>query len=253
MSFNLHFRDQYTLDPLNNYNYFKLVKALSFLIIVINFCTCTSSGGAPDKPVSVRQVLDHFIVASGGKDRISRITSSRFVLSGIIKQDSIHVRMIKKQPGQLAMMTDYKGERHTTVFSNGKGVEITGGKSAAITEPSYLELLELQSYILPELSVDMRRQRIELTKDTIDAVAYNALTFFSSSGQVLYKNFYHPKTGLLDIQVDRFGNTTYFLDYRFYKGFNIPHTIRVVGEGTQSEMILTDIALDEPVDETMFQ
>jgi hypothetical protein len=202
---------------------------------------------------TVQEILKKFIDSSGGEKRISKIRSSHFEMISISENDTIFITIDKEKPNKYASVLISHGKRFGMVFNNGKCINLTDSTTNEIKDTSVLEELLVQSNILPEMSYDLNKYKIEKDTAHIGSIIYNVLKIYSPTNRFLSTNYYHPVTGMLDIFADAYGRLCYYMDYRYYKGFNLPRkAILVQPDGVQIHMEVTNIKLDVPTNPVFY-
>jgi hypothetical protein len=223
---------------------------------------------APDGPTepSADQILNKYIEALGGQRALSAVTS--FAAKGTIEgYETYHVKVpveiYAKAPNQRTMISHTQNGDSSTVFDGQKGW------IAAVDKP--LPLLAL----LPGAELDAARLdadlcfpggikqvlsqwRVGFPVTTIDDQEVNILQGMGAGGS-RFKLYFNAKTGLLARQV-RYADTPVgmvptqvdYADYRDFAGVKMPFKIAITWTDGQSNILLTDVQPNVPLDAARF-
>jgi hypothetical protein len=222
----------------------------------------------PDGPTepTADQILDRYIEALGGQRALAAVTS--FAAKGTIEgYDTYHVKVpveiYAKAPHQRIIISHTQNGDSTTVFDGQQGWV------AAVDKP--LPLLAL----LPGAELDAARLdadlcfpggikqalsqwRVGFPVTTIDDQEVNILQGMGA-GRSRFKLYFNAKTGLLARQV-RYADTPVgmvptqvdYADYREVAGVKMPFKIVITWTDGQSNILLTDVQPNVPVDAARF-
>lgn len=222
----------------------------------------------PDGPKepTADQILDKYIQALGGAERLAALTS--FIAKGTIEgYDTYHVKVpleiYAKAPNQRKMIYHSQNGDSTSVFDGQRGW------LAAVDRP--LPLLAL----LPGAELDAAKLDADLCfpgaikralsqwktgfpVTTINDKEVNVIQGTGAGGS-RFKLYFDSKTGLLTRQV-RYTDTPVgmvptevdYSDYREIAGVRMPYKIVVTWTDGQSNILLTDVQPNAAVDATQF-
>lgn len=223
---------------------------------------------APDGPKepTAEQILDKYIGALGGAERLAALTS--FIARGTIEgYDTYHVKVpleiYARAPGQRKMVYHTQNGDSTTVFDG------QAGWLAAVDRP--LPLLPL----LPGAELDaakldaalcfpggikgaLHQWKAGFPVTTIDDKEVNVLQGTGAGGS-RFKLYFDAKTGLLVRQL-RYSDTPVgmvpaevnYSDYREVAGVRMPFKTVVTWTDGQSNIVLADVQPNAAIDSTQF-
>jgi hypothetical protein len=220
---------------------------------------------APKEPTA-EQVLDKFIQASGGAQRLAALTS--WVAKGTYEgYNTYHVKVpveiFSKAPAQRALFA------HTQIGDNSEVFDGRAGWIAGLDRP--LPLLTL----LPGPELDggkldamlgfpgsikqaLTDWKVGFPPTTIDDKVVNILQG-TAAGKTRVKLYFDEKTGLLTRQV-RYADTPIgmvptqidYADYRDVAGVKLPYHIIVTWTDGRSDIELSDIQANAQIDAAKF-
>ena len=222
----------------------------------------------PDGPKepTAEQILDKYIGALGGAERLSTLTS--FIARGTLEgYDTYHVKVpleiYAKAPNQRKMIYHTQNGDTTTVFDGQRGW------LAAVDRP--LPLLVL----LPGAELDAAKLDADLcfpggikralnqwkTGFPVTTINDKEVTVIQGTGAggSRFKLYFDTKTGLLTRQV-RYTDTPVgmvptevdYSDYREVGGVRMPYKVVVTWTDGQSNILFTDVQPNAPIDATQF-
>jgi hypothetical protein len=222
----------------------------------------------PDGPTepSADQILNKYIEALGGQRALAAVTS--FAAKGSIEgYDTYHVKVpveiYAKTRNQRIMISHTQNGDSTTVFDGQKGW------IAAVDKP--LPLLAL----LPGAELDaaaldaalcfpggikqaLSQWRVGFPVTTIDDQEVNILQGTGAGGS-RFKLYFNAKTGLLarhvryaDTPVGMVPTQVDYADYRDVAGVKLPFKIVITWTDGQSNILLTDVQPNVPLDAARF-
>jgi hypothetical protein len=222
----------------------------------------------PDGPKepTAEQLLDKYIQASGGAQRLAALTS--WVATGTYDgYNTYHVKVpveiYAKAPAQRALFA------HTQIGDNSEVFDGRDGWVAGLDRP--LPLLSLQpGSELDGAKLDamigfpgsikqaLSDWKIGFPPTTIEDKLVNIVQGMGA-GKTRVKLYFDEKTGLLSRQV-RYGDTPIgmvptqvdYSDYRDVAGVKLPYHIVVTWTDGQSDILLTDIQANVPIDAAKF-
>ncbi len=222
----------------------------------------------PDGPKepTADQLLDKFIQASGGAQRLAALTS--WTAKGTIEgYDTYHmkvpVEIYEKAPAERTMISHTQIGDAVTVFDGSAGwiaaldrpvplipmlpgPEFDGGKlDAALGFPGGIKQA-------------LTNWRVGFPPTTIDDKLVNIVQG-TGAGKTRVKLYFDEKTGLLARQV-RYADTPVgmvptqvdYSDYREVAGVKLPYHIVITWTDGQSDILLTDIQANVPIDASKF-
>lgn len=220
---------------------------------------------APKEPTA-NQILDKYIAASGGAQKLAALTSwvAKGTYSGYNTYHvAVPVEIYEKSPAQRALFS------HTQVGDNAEVYDGANGWIAALDRPVPLLTLlpgpELDGAKLDAMLGFPGSIRQALTDfktgfppTTIDDKLDNIVQG-TAPGKTRVKLYFDNQTGLLTRQV-RYADTpigmvptqTDYTDYRDVAGVKLPYHIVVTWTDGQSDIVLSDIQANVAIDAAKF-
>jgi len=212
------------------------------------------------------QILDKYIGALGGAERLSALTS--FIAKGTIEgYDTYHVKVLleiyAKAPNQRKMIYHTQNGDSTSVFDGQRGW------LAAVDKPlPLLALLPGAELDAAKLDADLcfpggikralNQWKTGFPVTTINDKEVNVIQGTGAGGS-RFKLYFDAKTGLLIRQV-RYTDTPVgmvptevdYSDYREIAGVRMPYKMVVTWTDGQSNILFTDVQPNAAVDPTQF-
>ena len=222
----------------------------------------------PDGPKepTADQILDRYIGALGGAERLSALTS--FIAKGTIEgYDTYHVKVrleiYAKAPNQRKMIYHTQNGDSTAVFDGQRGW------LAAVDKPlPLLALLPGAELDAAKLDADLcfpsgikralNQWKTGFPVTTIDDKEVNVIEGTGAGGS-RFKLYFDAKTGLLVRQL-RYADTPVgmvptqvdYSDYREVGGIRMPYKIVVTWTDGQSNILFTDVQPNAAIDAAQF-
>lgn len=210
------------------------------------------------------QILDKFIQAVGGADRLAKLTS--FAAKGTYQgyqDEKVPVELFAKAPNQISTVVHTSSGDSTTTFDGSAGwiagpaterpvalLELTGGDlagaklDAALWFPAQLRSALTQWRAATSVSVDGHdAQMIQGTGDG----RYPVNLYFDTKSGLLIRvvRYAESPVGLNPTQID-------YADYRDVAGVRMPHRVTVTWLDGKSIMELSEIQPNVPIDASKF-
>jgi photosynthetic reaction center cytochrome c subunit len=216
------------------------------------------------KALSADQILDKYIQAVGGSDRLAKLTS--FTAKGIYQgyQDEKYpVELFAKAPNQISTVIHTSAGNSTTTFDGRAGwiagpaterpvalLELTGGDlvgaklDAAVWFPAQIKSLLTQWRAATSATIDGRD--VQMIQGTGDG-RYPVNLYFDSKSGLLARvvRYTDSPVGLNPTQVD-------YADYRDVGGVRMPHRVTVTWLDGKSTMELSEIQPNLSIDAAKF-
>jgi photosynthetic reaction center cytochrome c subunit len=217
------------------------------------------------KTVSADQVLNKYIDALGGAERLSKLAS--FTAHGTYQgyqDEKYRVDVFGKAPDQISTVVHTAAGDSTTTFDGQAAwiagpaterpvalLELTGGDligaklDAALWFPAHLQQALMQWRDLASKTIEGRD--LQMLQATGDGRFPVNLYFDAKSGLLARVVRYNESpVGLNPTQID-------YADYREVAGVQVPHRIMVTWLDGRSTMELSDIQPNVPIDAAKFQ
>ena len=223
---------------------------------------------APDGPKepTADQVLDKYIGALGGAERLAALTS--FIAKGTIEgYDTYHVKVpleiYAKAPHQRKMVYHTQNGDSTSVFDGQRGWLADVNKPLpllALLPGAELDAAKLDADLCfpGDIKGALNQWKIGFPVTTIDDKEVNVIQGTGAGGS-RFKLYFDAKTGLLVRQL-RYADTPVgmvptqvdYSDYREVAGVRMPFQTIVTWTDGQSNILLTDVQPNAAIDAAQF-
>lgn len=170
--------------------------------------------------ISVQKIMDNYLAALGGKEKLQKITAVKQVYSGTMMGQPLAIEIKQKTGGKLNFAVKMAGNTVQQVVVDGTKGQMSGmGQSQAI-EGDELEAMKWQAIIFPELEYDRMGIKPEFKgiEDVNDRRAYAVET---KRGQTVTTSYYDTQTGLKIKEVDASADgetTTEYVEFKEVDG-----------------------------------
>lgn len=209
--------------------------------------------------LTVQKVLDNYIAAIGGKDKLQNIQTKTSVYKGNVQGMDITVTITQKTPNKYYQMVDAGVFQQKTVFDGEKGVSEAMGQKKSL-EGEQLESMKVQAdmhaiFKYDELGIKATLAGME-TINGKDAYKVELTTPWDSK----WAQYYDAETGLLIRQITpitspqgTFNQVTDFEDYKEIDGVKFPHKLSQQ-MGPQTIILTADkIEINKDVSDDLFK
>lgn len=181
----------------------------------------------PPEGLTARKVIEDYIQALGGRERLAAVRSLKTVSSANVQGMDLSVETIQAAPARLAVTVSMGGNvMMETKFDGEKGAFSQMGQTQPMPEEMAAQM-KVEARLFPELY--FAEEGIEPTLTGMEMLdgkkAYVVEVPLSGGKQIMY---FDAETGLKLRQVSE-RETTDFADYREVEGIRFPFSITVSG------------------------
>lgn len=217
-------------------------------------------GGLPDG-LTAEKVIENYIQAIGGKEKVSAIKDITSKSAASIQGQSLEITSIKKSPNKSFTTVVVGGafEVQKLIFDGQNLVRYTQGQKAP-DDPKQLEAQKIEAAVVPELTYADKKVTLNLTgAENIDGVNAYAVEVTYEGGSKL-TDYFSAETGLKIRRVTTIpgpqGEVVQAVDFKDYKevdGVFFPHKqILPLGGGAKLEASITSIEINTGVEDSKF-
>lgn len=180
--------------------------------------------------VSGVEVLEKYLKAIGGKEKIATIKSLQISSSAEAMGMKVPLTVYKKAPNKFASIVTVMGQEIKQVFDGEKAVMEVPMQGKKTLEGKEAEGIKALAAMFPELNAIEQKYTIEVTNivKVEDKDAYEVTITTPTGAKIV--NCYDKVTGLL-LQAVNMGNKVIFSNYQEVNGVKFPHTSK-----TQTQM-----------------
>lgn len=209
--------------------------------------------------LTVEKVIENYISALGGKEKVSSITSSSVVLGGKTPMGEFTVNLVKKAPFKLYQKINAGMFVQETIFNGTKGRQSAMGQSKDL-EGGDLEQLKFESSFEPYLHLEENGIKAELVGfESIDGKDLYKVCLTLPSGKKL-NHYFDSVTGLKDREINtletpqgNFTQTNIYGDYKEVNGVKIAHKLTQSMAGQTFDLNVNSVELNGKIDDTQFE
>ncbi len=179
--------------------------------------------------VTVEQVLNKYIEAVGGRDKLSAEKDQTVKLTGSMQGMNITITMSKKAPNKFYQLVDFGVGQQKIIFDGIKGKSIAMGQEKELTGDQ-LESIKMEAEMNPVLDYAKHGVKPELVgMESINNKDAYKVVLLSLAGKKSTQ-YYDVNTGLLvrsittaETQQGSFTSTIDFDDYKDVQGLKFPY------------------------------
>lgn len=209
--------------------------------------------------LTVESVIDNFINAVGGKEKLSTVKDQKIVYKGKAQGMDITLTSIQKTPNKLYQEVDASVFKQVTIYDGEKGSVIVNGQANPLSGDQ-LETLKNQSMLFPFLDYSSHGVTAELkgTEKVDGKEAYKVeLTMPNGDKSINYYNsethFLVQQQSTLKTPQGSFTQTITLSDYKDFEGIKVAQKlVQSVGPMT-NELTLTSAEFNTNVEDTKFE
>ncbi|MBI9071249.1 MAG: insulinase family protein [Melioribacteraceae bacterium] len=181
--------------------------------------------------MNAQKVIDSYIDAIGGKEKVSAINDVKMVMKGSVQTMEMSITIWKKAPNMVKSLVEVGAMKQTTVFDGEHGKSSAMGQEK-VFEGKELEEMKITSVINPELKLDEYGVKSELTGlETIDGKDAYKIVFELPTGKKT-TSYFDAETFLkikevstLDSPQGPITQQAVFADYKDINGVKFPSTV----------------------------
>ncbi len=211
------------------------------------------------KGITAREVIENYVKAIGGKEKLLAIKDKTTKMSGMIQGMNIKITHIQKAPDKLYMFTDAGVFQQTVVFNKDKGYSEAMGQRKNLDEDK-LRAMKMQADPQAILHLDKLGIKTELVGiEKVNGEDAYVLSLETPWGSKITE-YYSVKTGLLLRQIipvntpqGSFTQTTDYSDYREVKGLKFPFMITQQMGPQSFELKVDSVEINTGVSDDLFK
>ena len=209
--------------------------------------------------VTVKTVLDGYIITIGGRENIEKVKDKTSVIKGLIEGMKIKITISQKAPNKLLQTLDAGGMEQTTIFDGIKGKQIAMGNEVPLEGDDLLET-KLQATL--NLFLDYKKHEITAELTSIEKVngknAYKVTLTLPNDNKWI--QFYDVNSGLLVRQTSTkkapqgsFTVAITFDDFREVKGVKYPFKLNQTVGPQSMDMEVESIEINSGLSDSLFE
>ena len=210
--------------------------------------------------IDVQQVIDNYLQALGGRDKLKEIQDITQVMKASMQGLDLQITSIRKAPNMSFESVTAAGmELQKMLFNGTSGVEVVQGQSKPLDEKKIQESM-IESRIVPEISYEDLGVKLTLTglEKVGDEDTY-AVEVEQPSGKKSYA-YFSKESGLklkesttMETPQGSFTQSVEYQDYQEVDGVKFPHKAKI-GMGPQvMEAEVVNIELNTGVSDDLFK
>lgn len=211
--------------------------------------------------ITPKQVIENYITAIGGKERIAEIKDITSSMSSEVQGQTMQMFIQKKSPDKLfnTVTLDGMGEVNKTVCDGKRAVSSSMGNTQEL-DSTALESAKKQASIVPELLYlegDNEKMLAFAGKEDINGKSCYKLTITVNGKSI--NEFYSTETGLkvrtLAVAETPMGETTVIVDYDDYRevaGVKFPYVMKQDLGMISFDLKVTDIKVNQGLNDVLF-
>ncbi len=209
--------------------------------------------------VTVKTVLDGYIIAIGGRENIEKVKEKVSVIKGSIQGMEIKITISQKAPNKLLQSLDAGGMEQTTIFDGTKGKQIAMGNEVPLEGN---DLLETKLEATLNLFLDYKKHGITEELTSVEKVngkdAYKVTLTLPNENKWI--QFYDVDSGLLVKQTSTkkapqgtFTAAITFDDYREVEGVKYPFKFSQTVGAQSMDMEVESIEINSGLSDSLFE
>ena len=182
--------------------------------------------------ISAQEIIENYIKAIGGKNKLYSITDRTTVMSGSVQNFDVSMIIYQKAPNKRKQITKVGSNKQLLIFDGERGIAETGGK---VEEIKGLELEKLKYESTITLLPDLEYYGINLSFEGIETVdsseAYKIVMTLPSG--IKWTQYYNTESHLkikeskyVKTPAGMFEQEIWFKDYQEVEGILYPFKIK---------------------------
>jgi len=212
-----------------------------------------------DASVTAESVIEKYIEAIGGRQKLSGIEDKTMKLKGTAQGTDLSLTIIQKAPDKLFQELDFSVEKQTTKFDGEKG-KVEGMGQVQLLEGDKLEEMKYQSKFNPFLDYAGNGVILELKGiESIEGKDAYRMVLTVSNGKK-FTHYYEVETGYKLREISKlttpqgsFTQTIDMDDYKEVDGVKFPFKL-IQKMGPRSiELVVESIELNSGLDDSVFE
>ncbi|WP_236252757.1 outer membrane lipoprotein-sorting protein [Echinicola sp. 20G] len=205
---------------------------------------------------SVKEVVDKYIKASGGLDKIKGIKNMELVMETEIQGMKLIIKSVTDQENnRLLNLTEMNGNQVAkTVIKDSKGKMISMGQEKELTEDQ-LNSMRSQTFVFPELFYEELGYTVTYGGlQEVEGVSAHKLILKDANGMQT-NDFYDAESGLKIMTESDVAGKINFKDYKEMDGITVP-TKMIISNAMMPmpmEATVTSIVFNQELDDSLFE
>lgn len=206
-----------------------------------------------DESLTVEDVLEHYLNAIGGRDKMEGITDMKMVMKAEMMGQEVVLTTYRKLPNLYLMETAMGGRVMSKQLFDGEKFIVTSPMGRQeFTEGPEFEMMRIQAVMHPELHYQqMGIQQTLAGMETVQGKPAYKVEVTSDTGVKSY-DYYDTESGL-KIQSETQQGNVMFADYKEIDGMLFPHSIKQEMGPQMLEVNLVSVELNTGLQGGLFQ
>jgi zinc protease len=207
--------------------------------------------------VDVSSVIENYITAIGGRDRLSRVEDRTTVMTGSVQGFNIKMTIYQKAPALLRQEITASGLDQKIIYNGEEGVMLTGGSKQRILGDE-LEKLKYEAAI--GLILDPESFGVKMELDGVEKLdKTTAYRVINTTGTTSWISYYDIDSGLRILEVKEvntpsgtFKQEIWFSDYRDVEGIKYPYSINQKLGPQEISFSVSSVKLNQGLKDDLF-
>ena len=204
-------------------------------------------------------VIDNYLEAIGGKEKISVLEDRTTIMHGKIMEQNLSLVIKQKAPNKLKQIISSGEMQQTILFDGKKGIMIIGNEKNELDDKA-LEKLKLEAAMNFLLNPEAYGVLLELKGiETVDSTLCYKIVLTTENG-TNWIQFYATDSGLkvkeikeIETTQGSFQQETYYGDYNEVEGLKFPFTIKQTFGIQTIQMNISSVKLNEGLEDSIFE
>ncbi len=206
-----------------------------------------------DAGMTVEMVLDRYLEAIGGRERMEQITDMKVVMKTEMMGQEVVLTTYRKAPNLYRMETAMGGRVMSEQLFDGEKLIVSSpmGKQVFSEGPEY-EMMRAQAVMHAELHYkEMGTKKTLAGMEIVQGSPAFKIEVVSDAGVKSY-DYYDAESGL-KIQSDSEQGTAIYGDYREVEGMHFPHSIKQEMGPQVLDIRLDEVELNAGLEDSLFK
>ena len=222
------------------------------------FAGITNAQSKETVNVTVREVLQKYVEATGGKNNLLKVKDKTVVLESVNSGIKVQIVIKQKAPGKFFQTIDFGTTEYETVFDGSHAKIVAMGQEERLTGKQ-LELLKIRALMYLPVQFEKSGLKPELTGVVrINGNDVYKVTFKTPSGTG-FVQYFDKKSGLkireefpLIMNNQKFNEITEFGDYHEVRGVKYPFKLIQKAGDSSVEFNVKSIEINSGLDDNLF-
>jgi zinc protease len=217
----------------------------------------TSALAVPEG-VSTESVIQNYIDAIGGREKLTELKDRTTVMTGKVQGFDVKMTVYQKSPDKLRQEVTASGLDQVIIYNGNEGVMIMGGSPQRLPEEE-LNRLKYEAMMGLILNPDSAGVKMELEGiEKIDNK--NAYRVSNTAGSIKWLSYYDAESGLRILEIKEvntpsgtFKQEIRYSDYRDVDGLKYPYSIDQKLGPQEISFDVSSIKLNQGLDDELFE